>query len=106
MEVPFASCRIDSVFTTALNGAFGSDGIKMLTSTSRLPPSGGRSVEFCATATNPTAINPIEINRAAVKYRDPAISDSSHPRILLDAPTLCPIDQAQAKIPLRLSGSS
>jgi hypothetical protein len=89
------------VFTTGLNGDFDSYGIKMLTSTSRLPPSGGRSVEFCATATNPIAINPIEINRATVKYRDPAISDSSHPRILSDATTLCPIDQAQAEIPYR-----
>lgn len=41
-----------------LDGAFGSDGIKMLTSTSRLPPSGGRSLGLCATAINPTASNP------------------------------------------------
>src|SRR5690242_12412572 len=43
MVVPSANCRIDSVFTVPVNGAFASDGIRILISTSRVPPSGGRS---------------------------------------------------------------
>jgi len=38
MVLPSGNCRIHSVFTVAVNGAFGKEGIRMLIRTSRWPP--------------------------------------------------------------------